>query len=570
MFRDSISTQKVTLPVGTWNLAVVVKDSLGSKVVCSTNNLGGLVGVTIEAPSSSLPSFGLGNLTDALHMGDVDSVIGIINSKITDLTNVCKGMNCGNGQCVVVSGSAVCICNEDFSGNNCEIAPANVDTPVKPCINGCNGNGDCGRFPVDCKIDDDLCVARCFCKVGWYGNDCSIDEATHAESVVAISDILGSLKNTSAIIEITPDTLSQTVDLLKGTVDFGDGFLTAEHLDAITDMTSTVLSGSESLPDALPTTTADDLVGIVETILASEAGSASSSRRRMLAKSVNVNADSRISLINNITAEVSKKLLPGEPTISFGSGSINVNVLASKPGVSATIGNVTIPEGFLKNMTQNIKIQSITFSSDPHNSKIDGNVTSLNVFCGRNETKVEKLEKPVDIVMKYTNGTVPKCSFWDTVKNAWSSDGLVTKVGANFTVTCSTTHFTDFAIVSDSSIVTIPSTTAPSSTSAPGGGNVATTAASTDGGNNNNNNSNAAPSTSPMMIGGIGAAFGVGMLVLVGYVLTKRMRNASRGVKLESSVATSTSNVALPMKVMIGDGPSDKVVMNPLGKYNLS
>ncbi|KAJ3440143.1 tenascin [Anaeramoeba flamelloides] len=106
--------------------------------------------------------------------------------------NICKNMDCGNGECEFIneSGTAKCNCEEGWIGENCtEVAcPENI----------CNGHGDCDPKTGDCDCDEgylpdycenNLCInmycgngecefnnengtAKCNCDEGWIGEDC--------------------------------------------------------------------------------------------------------------------------------------------------------------------------------------------------------------------------------------------------------------------------------------------------------------------------------------------------------------------------------------------------------------
>ena len=104
------------------------------------------------------------------------------NLKITQDIVIVKDKNCTNGKYIQKSES--CLCNEGFTGNNCEI--------VKNCSKNCSGNGECSlgkcycnpgfkgkicsitiKCENDCNKKGKCQNGKCFCDAGFSGKDCS-------------------------------------------------------------------------------------------------------------------------------------------------------------------------------------------------------------------------------------------------------------------------------------------------------------------------------------------------------------------------------------------------------------
>ena len=104
-----------------------------------------------------------------------------------------SGLDCGNhGTCDDLSGTAVCVCDTGYTGNDC----SQCDTGYQDndgndtCLPNCTtANLDCNQVVSGGDCDDSSGTAQCVCNAGYVGADCkTCDTGYHEEQGACVPD----------------------------------------------------------------------------------------------------------------------------------------------------------------------------------------------------------------------------------------------------------------------------------------------------------------------------------------------------------------------------------------------
>ena len=414
-FKDNTATQSIVLPVGTYTLAVVIKDATGAKTISTSDAFGLDVTKTIDPPLVAKTGVEVSNaIANALLLGDTDTAVGTLTSQM--VVDPCKSINCGL-QGVCQSGGNLgytCVCTATWTGDLCEIPPPGQKAPVKICLNNCSENGSCATYPEGCLSSDEACIAECTCNSGFFGNDCSVNQAAKDKKNELVTGLLSSIDTLVSMMDSTPESLLQSSSLISGVASTGEGLLSAEQIASVTALTTSLVKAASTL-EVVPQEIAEQVIATIGSI--SSSGTSETRRRmRMLVDSTEKAFGNQ--LINNITFATAKNLLPGEPAKIITTPTITVSVLASTIGQSGSmmVGTkvnstvVNVPSGFLQQQNigslvsapPTVQIHSIAFKSDPHQGAVidvsstqtaangvTATVISMDVFSSADKSRVE-------------------------------------------------------------------------------------------------------------------------------------------------------------------------------------
>jgi hypothetical protein len=106
---------------------------------------------------------------------------GVVDANETDV-------DCGGACAPCSAANATCALDTDCLYSWCR-SYGGCGVPPKSCTNDCSDNGACVHYDTtgarlaawECGADVWSCSASCVCSAGWYGADCSLDEAAYAE-----------------------------------------------------------------------------------------------------------------------------------------------------------------------------------------------------------------------------------------------------------------------------------------------------------------------------------------------------------------------------------------------------
>lgn len=178
-----------------------------SRKVCSvvTNTCGpclpGFMGIAGDANSACFPNPSSTTAAQGVALKSTSvSFTSTSNSKYID-GSVCKvNSNCFSGSC--------------FRGR--------CRSSTKPCPNQCSNNGVCvfldynDNIITSCPPQNFYCRAKCNCKPGTYGSDCSITSIYSFQTLRGIKDSLcTNLYKTLNLVDLTPLTLIQRSNMVS-------------------------------------------------------------------------------------------------------------------------------------------------------------------------------------------------------------------------------------------------------------------------------------------------------------------------------------------------------------------
>jgi hypothetical protein len=232
--------------------------------------LGSDVQIQIQAPAAPISVAEVSDkINDALNSGNIDAALGQINAQVSTLlgSDKCSKVACGrSGVCDSLSGN--CVCNAGWTGVQCENPPLGTIAPLKSCPHECTdaSQGTCVRKPSECRSDDPYCEAICSCAQGWNGIDCSIDDATKDNTIALVETLVGALISTSDATDASIVNIAQSGKILSGITSGAAGILPADVAQSVADVTVGLVTEALSVPEALSTQTAEDLLDIIDSL----------------------------------------------------------------------------------------------------------------------------------------------------------------------------------------------------------------------------------------------------------------------------------------------------------------
>ena len=172
-------------------------------------------------------------------------------------------------------------------------------------------------------------------------------------------------------------------------------------------------------------------------------------------------------LMQTLACAIVKDTIPGEEGATINTTSFllqaqkinlaNTNGLAKSNPSAAINLNSSISAPGLEGKDTTLIFGQADSSLYPSNSSdsMKTKIVRFSLFdTGSSELSVKNMSEPIEITFKIPPGNAsnPTCKYWDPIKKEWSSEGLTLISSTNESITCATTHLSDFSIL-DSTIL---------------------------------------------------------------------------------------------------------------------